>query len=198
MQLRLLVSAPLVLTAASAVLAGGPTVEYNNGLGAGQNEVSYAVLQWPPSITVNTGADTGGIYGQVWQGGWTEAPGPNPAIVAQLGYGPIGSDPLLDDSGWTWINATYNVQAGNNDEYVASFTAPAPGNYAYTYRLNLSTFWAGQNLGWTLADLNGAGSNPGLGYDAGQLGVLHVTPTPGAAALMGVAMTAGLRRRRRS
>ncbi|MFT3683764.1 MAG: hypothetical protein QM783_02360 [Phycisphaerales bacterium] len=186
-----------LITTAGAAPPGGPSTEYSNGLGYAQGEASYVVLQWPPSITVNTGANTGNIYGRIWQDGVTTAPGANPTIVAQLGYGPIGSDPLADDSGWTWIGAVFNVQVGNDDEYMASFTAPAPGDYAYTYRFNRSTFWAGQNLGWTLADLNGAGTNQGLSYDPQMLGVLHVVPTPSAAALLGLGLAAGARRRRR-
>jgi hypothetical protein len=63
------------------------------------------------------------------------------------------------------------VDVGNDDEYVGTFTAPAAGTYAYTYRFS---FDAGLN--WTYCDLNGAGSNAGLAFESAQLGVLTVTP----------------------
>lgn len=194
---RVSLSALAVSGLAASALAGGPTLEYNNEAGPGQNEVNYVNLQFPSSISVTASTATPVIYGRVYQGGMTESGGPNGNIVAQVGFGPIGSNPLVDDSGWTWMNAGYNIQLGNDDEYQLSFTAPAVnGTYAYTYRFNLSTFWAGLNLGWTLADLNGAGSNNGLNFEANQLGVMTVTPTPGAAAVMGLGALAGFRRRR--
>ena len=152
---RVSLSAAAVSCIAAAAFAGGPVLEYNNEAGPGQNEVNYVNLQFPSSFTVTASTATPVIYGRVYQGGMTEAGGPNANIVAQVGYGPIGSNPLVDDSGWTWMNANYNVQLGNDDEYQLSFTAPAVnGTYAYTYRFNLSTSWAGLNLGWTLADLS--------------------------------------------
>ena len=61
------------------------------------------------------------------------------------------------------------MQVGNNDEYQRSITAPAPGAYLYTYRFNLFPGNAANNFGWTLADLDGAGSNPGLSYNPNNL-----------------------------
>ena len=136
----------------------------------------FVNLQFPSTLTVQAGMLTDLIFGQIWEAGLTESAGADPTIVAQLGYGPLGSDPETD-TGWTWIDATFNVQAGNNDEYVASFTAPVRGGqYAYTYRFAIDD---GVNpLTFTYGDLDGNGENAGLSFDPSQLGTLTVLPSP--------------------
>ncbi len=91
-----------------------------------------------------------------------------------LGYGPASANPEYQP-GWTWVNASYNLQVGNNDEYQASFTAPAAGSYRYVYRFSLD-----QGVSWTYCDNNqgdyGSGANPGLTFDLENQAVLDVTP----------------------
>jgi hypothetical protein len=93
---------------------------------------------------------------------------------AQLGFGPATANPEYQP-GWSWTPASFNVQSGNNDEYMASFTAPGAGDYRYAYRFSLD----GGNS-WTYCDKNqgdfGAGSNLNLTFDLENLGVLTVTP----------------------
>lgn len=86
---------------------------------------------------------------------------------AQIGYGPATANPQ-SQPGWVWTNASFNTQIGNDDEYQASFTAPAAGDYRYTARFSFDGVY------WTYCDLNGAGSNPALGFDLTQLGVMTV------------------------
>ena len=129
-----------------------------------------------PTLTVQAGALTELTFGQIFEAGLTESAGADPTIVAQLGYGPLGSDPETDTS-WTWIDATFNGQVGDNDEYRASFTAPLTGGqYAYTYRFAIDD---GVNpLTFTYGDLDGNGENAGLSFDPNQLGTLTVTGSP--------------------
>ena len=182
----------LTLTA----MAGDVPLPNHYSNGTNYFEANYVVLQFPASMLVVTGQTTPVVYGRIYNFTFTEAPGPNGNIVAQFGYGPIGSNPLVDDSQWTWVGTTFNVQVGNDDEYQTSITAPAPGVYAYTFRFNLFNYTASQNVGWTLADLNGAGNYQQNSFDPNQLGVMTVTPTPGAAAVLGIGALAGMRRRR--
>jgi hypothetical protein len=70
---------------------------------------------------------------------------------------------------WYFFDAAYNLQVGGNDEYVASFTAPAPGTYRYTYRFSSD----GGGV-WTYCDTDGAGSNGGLGFSTTSLGTMVV------------------------
>ena len=98
--------------------------------------------------------------------GYTESIGDS-GIIAQVGYGPL-IDPTTQ-AGFTWFKAAYNVQSGNNDEYQTSFTAPAPGFYGYVSRFTID------GVNWTYGDLDGAGSNAGLSFFVGQMGLMVVS-----------------------
>jgi hypothetical protein len=67
----------------------------------------------------------------------TDAAGANAGIEAQFGYSSTNNNPNT----WTnWTAATWNVQAGNDDEYTSSFnTALAAGTYYYTFRYRINT-----------------------------------------------------------
>ncbi|MBI5534666.1 MAG: lamin tail domain-containing protein [Deltaproteobacteria bacterium] len=125
-------------------------------------EADYCTTQFPLSLTVSAGASST-VYGQIYEAGVTEAAGANSAVTAEFGYGPVTANPEYQQ-GWTWMAATYNVQSGNNDEYQATFTAPAAGAYRYAYRFSLDG-----GSSWTYCDNNqgdsGAGSNTGLTFD---------------------------------
>ncbi|MBX5481230.1 MAG: lamin tail domain-containing protein [Myxococcaceae bacterium] len=137
-------------------------------------EADYCNVQFPLSLSVTSGANTGSIYGRIFEAGVTEAGGASSSVKAQLGFGPETANPQYEP-GWTWIPATFNVQNGNDDEYQASFNAPAPGSYRYAYRFSLD-----DGASWTYCDAKqgdlGAGSNPNLSFSLGDLPVLTVTP----------------------
>ena len=152
-------------------------------------ELDFVNLQFPSSFALDPGDPTPLIFGRVYEAGVTEPAGASASILSQVGYGPGGSNPLL--GGWTWTNANFNVQVGNDDEYMASFAAPGPGSYSYTYRFSLDN-----GTSWTAADLDGAGSNGGLTFDPSNLGTMTVTPEPSAVALLGAGALALLRRAR--
>jgi cysteine-rich repeat protein len=134
-------------------------------------EADYCNVQFPTSLTITSG-DTTTIYGRIYEGGVTEAAGASPLVTAQLGYGPRTSNPEWQ-AGWTWFDAIFNTQYGNNDEYMTSFTAPAPGDYSYAYRFSLDS-----GASWTYCDVDGAGSDafPTLSFDTPQIPDLTVTP----------------------
>ena len=133
-------------------------------------EADYCVVQFPStSITVQTGAAAPIVYGRIFEAGVTSPAGAAPGITAEVGYGPASVNPEWQ-SGWQFFAASFNVQVGNNDEYQASFTAPAAGNYRYAYRFSQN------GLDWTYCDANGAGSNASLVFEPTQLPTLTVTP----------------------
>ena len=101
-------------------------------------------------------------YGQVWIDGVTNQPGPTDSLVAQLGFGPDGSDPA-GNAAWTWVEATFNVDAGNNDEFRASMLPDAIGMFDYAYRYTVTN-----GRDWVYADLDGIQN----GYSAAQAGSL--------------------------
>jgi hypothetical protein len=137
-------------------------------------ECDYCNLQYPFSFTLVAGQISPLIYGQIYETGVTESGGANSSVRAELGFGPSGSDPRTSTQ-WHWFAATYNTQIGNNDEYRASFIAPSGGNYNYTYRFSVDG-----GISFAAADINGAGSFPGLAFEPSQLGSLTV---PGGPAL---------------
>ena len=123
--------------------------------------IGWANLQWPPTITQTISAvnRTDNIYGQIWIDGVTSQPGATPGLMAQVGYGPTGSTPAGNPD-WTWVDATFNTDAGNNDEFKGSFLPSSTGSFDYVYRYSTT---AGHD--WFYADLNGPVSgkpaNPG-------------------------------------
>ncbi len=129
-------------------------------------EAQYCDTQFPLSMSVAAGATTPNVYGRLYYSGVTGLGTPNANVRAQLGFGPLTANPEYEP-GWTWTTAGYNVSCtdcGNNDEYQASFTAPAAGTWGYVYRFSLD-----QGVSWTYCDNYqgdmGAGSNAGLTFD---------------------------------
>ena len=135
--------------------------------------LDYVNLQWPPTMTLNFG-ETGMVYAQAYEPGITEGPGAGTGVTAWVGVNYENTDPNT----WTnWIPATFNVQAGNNDEFMANIAGVFPsGTYYYATRFQLG------NGSYTY----GGYSATGGGYWNGTTnvsGVLTVncnTPAPGA------------------
>ncbi|MBU1240941.1 hypothetical protein KJ865_14605, partial [Myxococcota bacterium] len=138
--------------------------------GAGNDHclINWCNTQWPLSVTLTTG-DSTDIYGQVYEPGTTDATGQGSFITAQLGY---GSDGTAADETWTWVDATYNVDAGNNDEYMQTLTVPTAGDYDYAYRMSMDG-----GLSHVYCDTTGthgySGSDPYTPADNGDLTVLE-------------------------
>jgi glycosidase/fibronectin type 3 domain-containing protein len=131
--------------------------------------IGWANLQWPPTIahTISALNPTENIYGQVWIDGHTNLGGPTEGLLAQVGYGPVGSHPEGNPD-WTWVDAVFNVDAGNNDEFRGQLLPEAVGTYDYAYRYSTTG-----GLEWLYADLDGTGN----GYDPAQAGSLTVNPS---------------------
>lgn len=128
--------------------------------------IGWANLQWPPTLnhTISVVNRTDNIYGQVWIDGVTNQPGATEGLQAQLGFGPDGSDPA-SNPGWVWVEADFNVDSGNNDEFVASLLPDAVGTYDYAYRYSTTN-----GRDWLYADLDGTAN----GYSPDQAGSLTV------------------------
>ncbi len=141
--------------------------------------IGFAQLQFPQTLTARPGEQLSAIFGRAYVDGITDAAGASTVIVAQLGYGDWGSDPVTD-AGWVWTDAAFNTQVGLNDEYQATFVAPkVAGRYAYTYRFAMRR--GNKTSDFTYADLDGNGSNAGLSFDPNKLGLLDIsqaTPPP--------------------
>ncbi|HEX5690625.1 MAG TPA: alpha-amylase family glycosyl hydrolase, partial [Roseiflexaceae bacterium] len=146
--------------------AGNESAASNQASGLPHYTIGWANLQWPPTInhTISAVNRTENVYGQVWIDGVTNQPGATASLRAQLGFGPNGSNPDGDNQ-WTWVDATFNADAGNNDEFVASMLPETTGTFDYAYRYSTTN-----GRDWTYADLDGIGN----GYSAEQAGSLTV------------------------
>ena len=129
--------------------------------------IGWANLQWPPTInhTISVINRTGNVYGQVWIDGATNHPGPTMSLQAQLGFGPDGSNPA-GNTEWIWTDASFNTDAGSNDEFVASLLPESIGSFDYIYRYTTTT-----GRDWLYADLNGPISTGNLPPNPGKLTV---------------------------
>ncbi len=144
------------------------------------NEADFCIIQTPPAMTVSGGVQTPFVYGQILETGVTNLPGASPLITAQVGYGIAGSDPRID-AGWTYFPAVFNLQSGVIDEYQGTMTSPTVGGtYSYVYRFSFDS-----GLNWSYADLDGAGTNPGLSFNPNNLGTMTVNAPTAASATVG-------------
>ncbi len=124
--------------------------------------IGWANLQWPPSDSISLGGSTT-VYAQIWIDGITNQPGPGAGIQAWIGINSSNTDP----STWTtWIPAVYNVDVGNNDEYMAAIGSTlTPGTYYYASRFNVfggAYVYGGYSTG-------GGGFWDGINYVSGVL-----------------------------
>jgi glycosidase len=129
--------------------------------------IGWANLQWPPTMahTISVVNRTPTAYGQVWIDGVTNQPGPTDSLRAQLGFGPVGTNPATNPA-WIWVDASFNVDAGNNDEYMASLLPETTGTFDYVYRYTTTN-----GRDWLYADLNGPIPAGGLPPNPGKLTV---------------------------
>jgi hypothetical protein len=120
------------------VAKGASTASLANGYrytGEAVAAINWCDLQWPAATTTAAGVPTELIYGQVRSPGVTEPDGAPGGILAQVGYGPTGSDPR-NDPGWRWTTAVWHRQYYANDEFKQTLTVPTPGTWAYGYRFS--------------------------------------------------------------
>ena len=98
--------------------------------------LDYVNLQFPQNGTIcATGSFS--AYGQVYNLGTinTTLPGQAAGVTAQIGYSTANNNP----STWTnWTNASFNTQAGNNDEYIGTLSGLAAGTYYYAFRYQIN------------------------------------------------------------
>lgn len=120
------------------------------------------------------------VVGRIRQQGVTDITvnnDPDPQVLAQAAMGPAGTNPAVDATGWTLVDAAPEegyVDSGDDghDSYAASLIAPTlPGEYAVAFR-----FSADGGASWTFCDRD---LGPGLdgsedGYQPTAAGALTV------------------------
>ncbi|MFO0601309.1 MAG: IPT/TIG domain-containing protein [Myxococcaceae bacterium] len=145
---------------ADGLANGGFTEDQAGSLTVTALGIDSCKLQFPATLTAQTGVPSLNVYGRVFVTGVTEPNGAGAGIEGQVGYG-TAMDPT--NAGWTWTNATFNMDDGmGGDEYQANFTVPAIGTYSYAYRFRIASG------AWTYCDLDTSTN----GTQANQLGVM--------------------------
>jgi hypothetical protein len=110
---------------------GGNWNSDNVTLTVNADVVDFANIQFPATATITEGA-TVTVFAQVFEPGITPGGGAGLGITAEIGYSASNTTP---DGTWTWLPATYNTDAGNNDEYQADLgTSLTAGTYYYASR----------------------------------------------------------------
>ncbi|QSQ24237.1 IPT/TIG domain-containing protein [Pyxidicoccus parkwayensis] len=145
------------------VFIARPRVDYCK-LGPDGNGANPELFYKPTDSTLVT------VLGQVYAAGITQGAGAGSGVVAQLGIGPDGSDPRTSE-GWTWVNATYKAEHGNNDEWGAELPNPGTeGKYRIAFRFSIS-----ENA-WRVCDADGVNDSTegNLTFNLGKLGTLTV------------------------
>lgn len=129
-------------------------------------EADYCEL-WHPASWHDASEAPFTLYGRVYEAGRTEPPGEPTGVRAEFGLAPAGT-PL---PAWTFRPASYNVNVGNDDEYVLTVTVPAtPGaTWRTVFRVSVD-----DGVSWTWCDTDGSGANAGLSFSPADLGALFV------------------------
>jgi len=138
-------------------------------------------LQTPASLTIDATFPYT-VTGRLRQPGLTDLTGgndPAPEILAQAGWGPDGSDPSVDATGWVLVNAIptdgySDVAEPDLDQYEAVLVAPdTPGSYDIAFRFSVDG-----GASWTFCDLDAGTGQDGSedGYQTAAAGELTVDP----------------------
>lgn len=143
---------------------------------AGPDYIDWGIISSPQEVSTYPGVATPTLQAQVWEDGVTGGGDPAGFILGQCGYGPQGSDPATDDSGWTWDLANFagaGGDTGNNAIYTASWTPETVGTYAFTFRFSMDN-----GDSWKFVDSDGVGGEASLPYSAEKLGLIRVLDLP--------------------
>ena len=130
--------------------AGNASDPSNEASGVPHLVIGWANLQWPPTMSHTISATTRtptrlrpGLDRRRHEPARRDAGPPRPARLRSRGLGSRGA-------GWTWVDASFNVDAGNNDEFMASLLPETTASFDYVYRYSLTN-----GRDWLYADLNG-------------------------------------------
>ena len=130
--------------------------------------VDKGILDRPASIEGTIDVPTDPVYGLVYEPGITDQPGQGSGITAQLGFGPDGSHPGTWPEA-NWVEASYNGDVGDHDEYVATITPLESGVFDYAFRFKMEG-----SPSWIYADLDGDDTGGGGENDYSIPGALRV------------------------
>ncbi|MGB0591451.1 MAG: IPT/TIG domain-containing protein [Myxococcota bacterium] len=159
--------APLGVVPLTVVNPDGQEATLSDAFTYSPNVPDWGRLNPPTSVAALAEVQTITLSAEVYEATVTEGAGPGFGIVAEVGYGPLGSLPG-DSDDWTWSPATFSSDADNNDVWEGSFTAPE-GSWSATMRFSL-----GVSAYWLFVDRDGTDN----GLQADQLVTLDLSAAP--------------------
>lgn len=122
------------------------------------------------------------LQGRLRQPGLTDMTPLNdlaPSLRAEVAWGPDGTNPAVDDSAWTTVEAAPDSDWVDSsdpgaDQWMGTFTTPPPGEWDYAFRFTIN-----DGASWTWCDLaTGAPGEDGSqnGYQPANAGRLTTLP----------------------
>lgn len=127
------------------VVSTGTQDDYRNVI------VNWVNLQWPPTIVATAFEQTESVYGQVYIPNITNPAGQGRGLRAEVGFGTSA-----DLTSWTWFPMSFNLDVGNNDEFVGTMLPTASGVFSYTARYDGNWGLGNPNAAWVYGDLDGS------------------------------------------
>lgn len=146
--------------------------------------VDWCNIQSPADGTVAVGTPAFNVYAQIFETDYTNPAGQAANIQSWIGYSTVDNDPVANPGDWTWVPASFNVQFGNNDEYVLDLgtNIGAVGTYYYVSRFQIGngSYYYGGYSGtgggfWSNTYTSGTGNQSGRLIISGPS--ITVTPT---------------------
>jgi hypothetical protein len=129
--------------------------------------LDFVNLQFPATPAAISVGGSMTAYGRVGESGITNNTGQGAGIEAQFGYSNSNTNPNT----WTnWFSASFNVDAGSNDEYQYTFNPSVSGPYYYTFRFRVS------GCDWQYGGYSGSGGGTWGGSNVS--GVITVNAAP--------------------
>jgi hypothetical protein len=102
--------------------------------------IGWCNLQFPAHDTIVLGTALN-VYARIYVNGITNGAGAGAGIQCWIGYNTLNTNP---DTWTNWVPATFNIDVGNDDEYVAdigsAFTTANTYYYASRFKLNGSPY----------------------------------------------------------
>ncbi len=135
-----------VVTALDA--AGNESARSNEAAAMPHLTIGEASLYAPAELTKTLAiTPSAWIYGRLFISGTTALSGATEGVLAEVGYGPLGTQPLT----WThWVVASFDADVGDEDQFRARVAPERAGDYHLVYRYSTT---GGRE--WTYADLSG-------------------------------------------
>lgn len=114
-------------------------------------------FQFPASVSVALNGTTELLFGRTYRAGETDGVGQATGWEAELGVGPLGTLPTGEGRCWSYVAASFNVDAGNDDEYASTLTPDTAGLFSLFFR------YRPPGGAWRYGDLDG--SDDGISVD---------------------------------